>query len=296
MRLQEYFSKYRERVNNLLKNKIESLPSISPILKDAMKHGLLLGGKRVRPFLVYSTGLILGAKENILDYPACAIECIHSYSLIHDDLPCMDNDSLRRGQPTVHTVYGEDQGMLAGDALQTLGFEILANCDMPNDLLSNQVKMIASLAKLSGYEGMCGGQSLDLLAENKIVSLDEMEQIHRFKTGALIRCAVNMGVLCVPNVSEHIKLALDEYASLIGLAFQVHDDILDIIGDTETLGKPQGSDIANQKSTYPSLIGLEKALDYEKLLYKQAIMALDKVPYDTSILKEFAQYIVERKN
>ena len=261
-----------------------------------MRHGLLLGGKRVRPFLVYSVGSMLGADDDVMDAPAAAIECIHAYSLIHDDLPCMDNDDLRRGQPTVHRVFGEAQGMLAGDALQTLGFEILAHHQMPPALLSNQLSMLRILSTATGLCGMCGGQSLDLLGENAHLSLPELEKVHRHKTGALIEAAVLMGTFCVPSVAPEYYEMLKRYADAIGLAFQVHDDILDVVGDTETLGKPQGSDIENAKSTYPSLMGLEKAREYEQQLLSTALECLDRLPYDTNVLGEFAKYIVERKN
>ncbi len=296
MNLSEFMKKYRTRVDGLLEKSISDLPLVSEVLAKAMGHGLLLGGKRVRPFLVYATGHMLGASDEVMDGPAAAIECIHAYSLIHDDLPCMDNDKLRRGQPTVHILFGEAQGMLAGDALQTLGFEILSHHKMPTELLENQLKMLGCLSTASGYSGMCGGQSLDLLSENCQVPLDKLEQIHVHKTGALIECAVMMGTLCVPQIPEEHQEKLRRYSRLIGLAFQVHDDILDIIGDTETLGKTQGSDIANAKSTYPALMGLDKAQEYERKLYGEALDCLAELPYDTSVLKEFAEFIVSRQS
>ncbi len=296
MNLNEFMKEYRARIDGLLQQHISNLPEVSDILAKAMGHGLLLGGKRVRPFLVYATGHMLGASDEVMDGPAAAIECIHAYSLIHDDLPCMDNDKLRRGKPTVHVLFGEAQGMLAGDALQTLGFEILSHHKMPQELLQNQIAMLACLSSASGYEGMCGGQSLDLLSEDHQVPLEKLEQIHRHKTGALIECAVMMGALCVPHLPQEHKEKLRQYSRAIGLAFQVHDDILDIIGDTETLGKQQGSDIANAKSTYPALLGLDKAQEYEKRLQTEALTCLDSLPYDTSVLKEFADFIVNRKS
>lgn len=296
MNLTEFMKIYRSRIDGILQKNVENLPKLSEVLAKAMGHGLLLGGKRVRPFLVYATGHMLGASDEIMDGPAAAIECIHAYSLIHDDLPCMDDDELRRGKPTVHILYGEAQGMLAGDALQTLGFEILSHHDMPDSLLKNQLKMLSLLSSSSGYSGMCGGQSLDLISEDHQVPLEQLEQIHRHKTGALIECAVLMGALCVPSIEEKFYINLKKYAQAIGLAFQVHDDILDIISDTETLGKPQGSDIANSKSTYPALMGLDKAMEYEKKLYEDALANLAELPYDTSVLKEFAEFIISRKS
>lgn len=296
MALDELIKDYRSRIDLVLEQKIDALEQISDPLQKAMKHGLLIGGKRVRPILVYLVGTMLGVDPKILDIPAAAIECIHAYSLIHDDLPSMDNDDLRRGNPTVHKVYGEAHGMLAGDALQTLAFEIISTDQFSKDLLANQLKMVQLLANSSGYNGMCGGQSLDLLAENKNVSLEELEKVHRHKTGALIKCAVLLGALCCPNITaEHYEILAD-YADHIGLAFQVHDDVLDIISDTEVLGKPQGSDIANNKSTYPALMGLDESIAYEQKIIKEALSLLEKLPYNTENLQVFAKYIIERKS
>jgi len=292
--LQSFSQHYRQRIDDLLLQHIESLPELSPNLKAAMRHGLVLGGKRVRPFLVYATGAMLGVEERLLDGPAAAIECIHAYSLIHDDLPAMDDDDLRRGHPTVHKAFDEATAVLAGDALQTLAFSILADHPFPDTLRHPQVKMLSALAKASGYAGMCGGQALDLAAEGKHVGLEALEQIHRHKTGALIECAVMLGALCKENVAGETLHALQKYASAIGLAFQVQDDILDVISDTETLGKPQGSDQALDKSTYPALLGLEAAQDMAKTLHQQALAAIKPLPYNTEILSAFADYIIGR--
>lgn len=294
MSLQSFSQHYRQRIDDLLLQHIESLPELSPNLKAAMRHGLVLGGKRVRPFLVYATGAMLGVGERLLDGPAAAIECIHAYSLIHDDLPAMDDDDLRRGHPTVHKAFDEATAVLAGDALQTLAFSILADHPFPDTLRHPQVKMLSALAKASGYAGMCGGQALDLAAEGKHVGLEALEQIHRHKTGALIECAVMLGALCKENVAGETLHALQKYASAIGLAFQVQDDILDVISDTETLGKPQGSDQALDKSTYPALLGLEAAQDMAKTLHQQALAAIKPLPYNTEILSAFADYIIGR--
>lgn len=263
-------------------------------LLDAMKHGALLGGKRIRPFLVYATGYLLGANLSDLDVPATAIECVHAYSLIHDDLPAMDDDELRRGQPTCHVVFNDAIAILAGDALQTLAFEILVQGTLTSDAEPQRLAMLQSLAQASGLQGMCQGQALDLAAENKAVSLDELKKIHRHKTGALIRSAVRLGALASPNATPIILNALDRYADAIGLAFQVQDDILDVISDTETLGKPQGSDEAKHKSTYPALLGLEGAKQKAEQLYKSALEALDEIPYNTDSLAEFARFIIQR--
>ena len=295
MSLKEYMQENRGRIDALLESHINNLPdSVEPKLKAAMRHGLLLGGKRVRPFLVFVTGKLLGADEAVLEGPAAAIECIHAYSLIHDDLPAMDNDVLRRGQPTVHKAFGEALGILAGDALQTLGFEILASHPMPEKLLSNKVRMLQELGEASGYRGMCGGQALDLEAEGHKVDLEGLLKVHRHKTGALIRCAVRMGALASESLDGAAMKALTEYSEAIGLAFQIHDDILDVTSSTEVLGKTAHSDESLEKSTFPALLGLDGAKDYERKVYDRAVSALAPVKGDTSLLREFAEYIVTR--
>ncbi len=278
----DHFSRlHRQRIDDCLSAQLESLPAMAPRLRDAMSYGLLLGGKRVRPFLVYAVGEMLGVKSELLDGPAAAVECIHAYSLLHDDLPAMDNDDLRRGQPTVHKAFDE-------------GTAILAAHPMPDTLMANRVRMLSTLARASGYLGMCGGQALDLQAEGRQITLAELEQVHRHKTGALIECAVALGALCKADVDDATLAALQTYAAAIGLAFQVQDDILDITGDTATLGKPQGSDLALEKSTYPALLGLENARELARELHGKALTALQSLPYNTDILEAFADYIIER--
>ncbi len=294
MSLEAFSHQYRQRIDALLQRHIDELSDIAPTLKAAMRHGLLLGGKRVRPFLVYATGNLLGVADELLDGPAAAIECIHAYSLIHDDLPAMDDDDLRRGHPTVHKAFDEATAVLAGDALQTLAFSILADHPLPDVLAKNQLLMLSQLARASGYAGMCGGQALDLAAEGQQVALDALEQIHRHKTGALIECAVTLGALCHHQIQADQLASLQQYAAAIGLAFQVQDDILDITSDTATLGKPQGSDLALEKSTYPALLGLEAARELARDLHRQALAAIAPLPYNTHILRAFADYIVER--
>ncbi len=294
MSLEAFSQQYRQRIDALLQRHIDELSDVAPHLKAAMRHGLLLGGKRVRPFLVYATGNLLGDADELLDGPAAAIECIHAYSLIHDDLPAMDDDDLRRGHPTVHKAFDEATAILAGDALQTLAFSILADHPLPDVLAKNQILMLSQLARASGYAGMCGGQALDLAAEGQQVDLTALEQIHRHKTGALIECAVTLGALCHHQIQPDQLAALQLYAAAIGLAFQVQDDILDITSDTATLGKPQGSDVALAKSTYPALLGLEPARELARELHRQALAAIAPLPYNTHILRAFADYIVER--
>lgn len=293
MDLKQSLVECQQKVNTYLENYLANLEGVSSTLHEAMKYGVLLGGKRVRPFLVYNVAKMLKGDLEFANQPAAAIECIHAYSLIHDDLPAMDNDSLRRGKPTVHVAFGEAQAILAGDALQALAFEVLSKKYEDEQLFANQMEMINLLSKGSGILGMCGGQQLDLDAEGKLVSKEELEKIHRHKTGALIETAVLMGMLCAKNVTDDIKQALVVYAKSIGLAFQVWDDVLDIISDTETLGKPQGSDILEEKSTYPRLMGLESAKQYARDLADQAITAIANIE-GCEVLQTFADYIVTR--
>ncbi|WP_045417927.1 (2E,6E)-farnesyl diphosphate synthase [Vibrio campbellii] len=294
--MQETLTSYQQRNNQQLNQWLEQLPHQEQPLIQAMKYGLLLGGKRVRPFLVYITGQMLGCKQEDLDTPASAIECIHAYSLIHDDLPAMDDDDLRRGQPTCHIKFDEATAILTGDALQTLAFTILAEGELNPNAENQRIKMVQALAQASGAGGMCLGQALDLGAENRRVSLAELEEIHRNKTGALINCAVKLGALAAGEKGLEVLPHLERYSKAIGLAFQVQDDILDIISDTETLGKPQGSDQELNKSTYPSLLGLEGAMEKAHTLLQEALQALEAIPYNTQLLEEFARYVIERKN
>ncbi|MDV6252660.1 (2E,6E)-farnesyl diphosphate synthase [Vibrio sp. EA2] len=294
--MQQTLTSFQQRNNQQLNLWLEQLPYQDLPLIDAMKYGLLLGGKRVRPFLVYITGQMLGCQSDDLDTPAAAIECIHAYSLIHDDLPAMDDDELRRGQPTCHIRFDEATAILTGDSLQTLAFTILADGPLNPEAEKQRINMIKALAHASGSNGMCVGQALDLSAENRQISLEEMEEIHRKKTGALIDCAVKLGALAAGDKGIAVLPHLERYSKAIGLAFQVQDDILDIISDTETLGKPQGSDQELNKSTYPSLLGLEGAIEKAHSLLQEALQALEAIPYNTQLLEEFARYVIERKN
>ncbi|MFC1236033.1 (2E,6E)-farnesyl diphosphate synthase [Vibrio sp. F74] len=287
---------YQERNQAQLDSWLDKLDYQALPLVQAMRYGLLLGGKRARPFLVYVTGEMLGCSLDELDTPASAIECIHAYSLIHDDLPAMDDDELRRGHATCHIEFDEATAILTGDSLQTLAFTILAEGHLSDSGETKRVSMIQALAKASGAQGMCVGQALDLYAENRNVSLKELEAVHTNKTGALLKCAIQLGALAAGEKGQSILPLLDKYADAIGLAFQVQDDILDIVSDTETLGKPQGSDQNLNKATYPSLLGLEGAQQKAQTLLQEALHALDAIPYNTQLLEEFARYVVERKN
>jgi len=231
-------------------------PSIAPRrLHAAMRHAVLNGGKRMRPLLVYATGAALGADEDALDAAAVAVELVHCYSLVHDDLPAMDDDALRRGQPTVHVAFDEATAILTGDALQALAFEVLAAapCDP-----ATCVAMLRELAAAAGVHGMCGGQALDVDATGDAVVLDivALERLHRMKTGALLRAAVRLGAIAA-RADAAVRARLDDYADALGLAFQVRDDLLDIEGDSATLGKTPGKDAAQSKATFPALLGAQ---------------------------------------
>ncbi|GAA6203581.1 MULTISPECIES: (2E,6E)-farnesyl diphosphate synthase [Thalassotalea] len=287
----EYF---QERTNQFLLKKLDSLPINDPKLLEAMRYGLLIGGKRMRPYLAYITGESLSVSENDLDGIAGALECIHAYSLLHDDLPAMDDDDLRRGKPTCHIAFDEATAILAGDSLQTLAFDILANHPFSSAIASKRIHLIQQLVKASGYQGMCGGQALDLSATNKTISLDELEKLHTLKTGALLEASVLMAAECSHQITEQEKEQLSTFAKLIGLAYQVRDDIIDITSSEEVLGKPAGSDIEANKSTYPALLGLQGAQQKADNLYQQALQALHHLPYNTQNLSEFATFIISR--
>lgn len=284
----------QHRINTFCEKALERYPHYDAKLVEAMKYAVLLGGKRVRPFLIYSTGQMLGVSLEKLDSSAAAMEAIHAYSLVHDDLPAMDNDHLRRGKPTCHIAFDEATAILAGDALQTFAFELLATDEQLSPL--QKISQIQSLAKAAGAKGMCLGQALDLQAENQSVSLSHLELIHRNKTGALIEASVMMGF----NLSEYtenveIRTALQQYAQAIGLAFQVQDDILDVIGDSDKIGKKVGADETLHKSTYPKLLGLVGAQQKANQLYQEALNCLDKLPFDSTPLNALAQFIVQRE-
>ena len=255
MKTDALLTRWLERTEEQLQDALPD-PELAPQrLHQAMRYAALGGGKRMRPMLVYATGYLFGADEARLDAAAIAVEFIHAYSLVHDDLPAMDDDALRRGRPTTHIAFDEATAILAGDALQTRAFEILAGGWMPPTLALNCVQ---TLAGASGAAGMCGGQALDIDATGQQQSLDDLKRMHAMKTGALIRAAVRMGALC-GEASDAQLAQLDSFADTLGLAFQVRDDILDVEASSEQLGKTAGKDQAQDKSTFPSLLGMEGA-------------------------------------
>jgi farnesyl diphosphate synthase len=285
---------YQTRINQYLAKKLAEFEVNDERLLSAMQYGLLIGGKRMRPYLSYITGKTLGLELSDIDGIAASLECIHAFSLIHDDLPSMDNDDLRRGQPTCHKAFDEATAILAGDSLQTLAFDILANHDFSPNVESKRVSLIRQLVHASGYQGMCGGQALDISATNKKVSLAELEKLHSLKTGALLKASVIMVAEISNDITDNEKHQLVTYAEHVGLAYQVRDDIIDIISSEEELGKPAGSDVSANKSTYPALLGLEGAQRKADNLYQQALQALVTLPYNTDNLAEFATFIIKR--
>lgn len=262
-------------------------------LHRAMRYSILGGGKRVRPLLVYAAAHVVGAPDNALDSAACAVECIHAYSLIHDDLPAMDDDELRRGKPTCHKAFGEAEAILAGDALQALAFHVLAHSFHGPDA-ARRLKMIELLAQAAGSRGMVGGQSIDLAAVGRELDIAELEDMHIHKTGALIRASVLLGALCADHVEESDRDALDHFGKYIGLAFQVQDDILDVTATTAMLGKRAGADQALNKPTYPSLLGINGARERARELHQAALDSLAPLGQRAGLLRGLSSYIIDR--
>lgn len=292
--LKEYLASAQNRVERALDARLPN-ENILPIkLHQAMRYTVLDGGKRMRPMLTYCTGKALGLSTDILDGPACAVELIHVYSLIHDDLPAMDDDDLRRGKATCHVAFDEATAILTGDALQALAFEILANDTSLKVNTNSRLKMITTLAKASGSQGMVGGQAIDLESVGTKLSLPQLENMHIHKTGALIRASVNMAAFAKPDIDPNVAKKLDHYAKCIGLSFQVKDDILDEESDTATLGKTQGKDQDNDKPTYPALLGLAGAKQKAQDLHEQALESLGSFGNEADLLRELSLYIIQR--
>jgi len=263
-------------------------------LHQAMRYAVLGGGKRLRPILVYATGSALGAVPERLDAPAAAVEIIHAYSLVHDDLPAMDDDALRRGRPTCHVAFGEAAAILAGDALQALAFDVLARDSALADAPALLVEMLRVLAAACGSQGMAGGQALDLAAVGRILDAAELERMHVHKTGALIRASVRLGALATGCRDERTLAALETYGHCIGLAFQIRDDILDVEGSSATLGKTAGKDAADAKPTYPSILGMDGSRRRLAELTQSAIDSVQPLGTRMHELVALARYVAER--
>ena len=296
--LKAWMRPHLERVEAALSARIQA--DSPALLGEAMRYAVLDGGKRLRPLLVLATAEAVGdvPQSAAALNAACAIELIHAYSLVHDDMPCMDNDVLRRGKPTVHVQFGEAQALLAGDALQTLAFEMLTPPDASVPATA-QAACVALLARASGYQGMAGGQAIDLASVGLQLSEDQLRQMHRLKTGALLLCSVQMGVACVPHVAEGMRMALTRFGEALGLAFQVVDDVLDVTADSATLGKTAGKDVAADKPTYVALMGLEPAKAYADALAAEAMQALTDTELDEgrlAALRALTAMVVQRNN
>ncbi len=292
-RLTDFIQQGQERIDQVLAAALSPVSGSDERLQQAMQYSLLSGGKRIRPILAYASAQAVADISSAVDHVGCAVEAIHAYSLIHDDLPAMDDDDLRRGQPTCHIAFDEACAILAGDALQALAFEQLASAPEVSD--STRVNLIRELAAASGAGGMVGGQAIDLASVNQQPTLEQLQHMHTLKTGALIRASVRMGAIATGAVNAQQLNALSLYADAIGLAFQVQDDILDVVADTETLGKQQGADIALNKPTYVSLLGLEQAQQKAQQLHQTALNALSMFGQSADTLRALSAYIIERK-
>jgi geranylgeranyl pyrophosphate synthase len=284
---------YRRRVDQKLADLLRADHAVPERLLDAMRYSVLGGGKRVRPLLVYASGELVGAAEEALDAVAASVELIHAYSLVHDDLPAMDDDDLRRGRPTTHRQFDEATAILAGDALQALAFEVLA-CDPALAARPQaQIKILAWLARAAGPAGMVGGQALDMAAEGQHIDESGLERIHRGKTGALIRASIMMPSE-LGNLSGEQRASLDVFARDIGLVFQIRDDLLEVEQDTATLGKNAGSDSGNDKSTYPSTLGVEGARRRAAETHERAVRALRTLGERSDALLWLSEFILNR--
>lgn len=283
---------WRTRIDAALERVLD-LPDAPPRLHAAMRHAVLLGGKRMRPLLALAAGAATGADEGAALTAGVAVELVHAYSLVHDDLPAMDDDDLRRGKPTCHRAFDEATAVLAGDALQSLAFEVLADAGaIP---AAQRLAMLQELAVASGVRGMAGGQALDLAAEGKRLSITELEAVHRGKTGALIAASVRLGALAALAPLAPQLAALGEYGQALGLCFQIRDDILDVEGDTATLGKTAGADAAHHKATFPALLGRDGAHDRARREYQRAVSALASLGAAGERLRQLAAYSLSRQ-
>ena len=296
MQLASLHQHIKQRLDASLQDLINDLPDAAPRLKESMLYALTNGGKRMRPLLVHLVGNMLDIPDNDQRAISMAIECIHAYSLVHDDLPAMDDDDLRRGNPTCHIAFDEATAILAGDALQTQAFSIVAEHPMSAFANQRRAQLVAILARAAGYSGMCGGQAIDLAATGKQITLAELQHLHQLKTGALLTACVEMVCLVTEQLDSNHQQLLCRFANRIGLAFQVQDDILDVTASTETLGKPKGSDEAQGKNTFPSLLGLDGARQELAKLHQEALQALDGLPYNTDYLVAFTDLMVSRSH
>ncbi len=291
---EETLKRYQGRVDKALLAHLPSIQNSSTQLPSAMRYAVTNGGKRVRPVLAYATGRALGLSLERLDVPACSVEMLHAYSLVHDDLPAMDDDDLRRGKPTCHKAFDEATAILAGDALQALAFTVLALNRDPELSDSVKIRMVEILGEASGAAGMAAGQAIDLESVGQTLTLAELENMHNHKTGALIKASVLLPAVMAHPAEPDLLSRLERYAGAVGLCFQIVDDILDIVSDTQTLGKTQGADIALNKPTYPALLGLDGARAHAQNMHQGALSHIEGLGRDFDELRLLSAYIVER--
>jgi len=293
MNTPEYIKSLQDRASAVLESRL-NFTGHSERLVNAIHYAVHGAGKRIRPLLCYASAEAVGGTLDKADDCACAVELIHAYSLVHDDLPAMDNDELRRGQPTSHIKFDEATAILAGDALQSLAFELLANAGKIDP--SSSLEMIRILSEAAGWKGMVAGQSLDIESAGKIKNEEDLALMHRLKTGALITASVKMGAISTGLASTTSLAQLEIFANCMGLAFQIKDDILDVEGETEVLGKHQGQDQSLNKPTYPAILGLEEARKRMLALFEEGTQALDSFGMNAEKLKGIASYIIERRH
>lgn len=292
--LKKYLEEQRKKVETALDDLLPHTTDPSAPVMEAMRYSIMAGGKRVRPILLLAGAEAVGGGDDALLPAACALECLHTYSLIHDDLPAMDNDDLRRGRPTCHKVYGEAMAILAGDGLLNYSFELLSSEEIRKSVDPELLmEAISIFSRASGVFGMVGGQTADIIYEGKPIDAETLAFIHRHKTGALLAVSVEMGAV-LGGADEVQRNALKEYGQALGLTFQIVDDILDIVGDESVIGKPVGSDTRNQKATYPALFGLDAARRKADELLEQALKALEGFDNRAEPLRAIARYVVER--
>jgi geranylgeranyl pyrophosphate synthase len=287
---------WQTRMEQALAERLPRADVVPTRLHEAMRYSVLGGGKRIRPALVFATGRTLGLAEVQVEAAACAIELVHVYSLVHDDLPAMDDDDLRRGRPTCHKAFDEATAVLVGDALQPLAFQLLArDPQLPPDA-AIRLKLIDLLAEASGTFGMAGGQAVDLSVQGQAIGIAEVEQMHARKTGALIKVSVMMAAACVPTLAPALADNLARFATAIGLAFQIQDDLLDVLGDVSTLGKATGADSARAKPTYPAVIGVEASQARMRKLHAEALAALEPFGAKADPLRLLAEWLLKRQS
>jgi farnesyl diphosphate synthase len=285
---------WQARMESALASRLPGREVVPSRLHEAMRYSVLGGGKRIRPALVFAAARAVGRTEDEVEGAACAVELIHVYSLVHDDLPAMDDDDLRRGRPTVHKAYDEATGVLVGDALQTLAFHVLSKDPSLPSSPATRLKLVELLADASGSFGMAGGQAIDLEAQGRRLNLAQVEEMHSRKTGALIRVSVMMAAACASSLDSRVHEALAGFAAPIGLAFQIQDDLLDVLGDVTTLGKATGADSERSKPTHPAIIGIEASQERVRLLHAQALESLAPLGARADLLRSLADWLLAR--